>query len=279
MLFRPTSALSKQSSKAWISRQFRDPYVKQRLSDPASYRARSAFKLLEIDAAWDNFLMKPDVNAVVDLGAAPGGWSQVVAGKLGWETEAPRQRTGGYGYGDKSQERLEKWGTWSTPIQPRGAVERAKDFDPLNIDELEQENTSRGRGTIVAVDLLRMEPIHGVHTIQADFLSPEAEIMIHGLLAIKGNPEGKVDVILSDMAANVSGNNTRDTESSLEICNAVFEFAVRHLKSAESIGRKRGGVLLYVSSSVSLLLLYTHSLFPLFSQDKAFYASVIAKIS
>ncbi|KAF8193731.1 hypothetical protein BJ912DRAFT_1141726 [Pholiota molesta] len=64
----------------------RDPYVKKRLSDPAAYRARSAFKLLEINENWDHFLDAPDVGAVVDLGAAPGGWCQVVANlnKLGW---------------------------------------------------------------------------------------------------------------------------------------------------------------------------------------------------
>ena len=85
--FRPTPArLSHKlppSSRAWLARQYRDPYVKARLSYPANYRSRSAFKLVELDHKW-KFLNHPDVRTVVDLGAAPGGWSQVVAGKMGW---------------------------------------------------------------------------------------------------------------------------------------------------------------------------------------------------
>ncbi|TFK35893.1 ribosomal RNA methyltransferase FtsJ domain-containing protein [Crucibulum laeve] len=243
MLFRPTAACYKNlkaSSKTWVARQFRDPYVKKRLSDPAAYRSRSAFKLLEIDAEWDHFLQKPDVRAVVDLGAAPGGWSQVVAGKLGWGAEASKLPSGGYAYGVKSELEMEKKGTWSSPK----SVSHQEVFDPLNIDALKEFTPSAGRGTIVAVDLLRMQPIHGVHAIQADFLSPEAADRIHELLSVKGNLEGKADIILSDMAGNASGNDTHDIESSLEICEAVYEFARRNLRSAEDVGRRRGGVLL-----------------------------------
>ncbi|EDR09996.1 RNA methyltransferase [Laccaria bicolor S238N-H82] len=198
MSFRPSATnLSslRSSSKSWIARQARDPYVKKRLSDPASYRSRSAFKLLEINDQWDSFLTKPDVKAVVDLGAAPGGWSQVP-------------------------------------------------YDPLNIDDLEPSSALTGRGTIVAVDLLKMQPIHGVHAIQADFLAAETERRIHNLLSVKGNLECKADIILSDIAANASGNDVHDIESSLEICEAVFCFARQYLRSAERIGRRRGGVLL-----------------------------------
>ncbi|KAG6860976.1 hypothetical protein C0995_005212 [Termitomyces sp. Mi166 len=231
-MLRPTLAVlakskTKSSSIAWLSRQSRDPYVKQRLSDPRSYRSRSAFKLLEIDHNWGNFLSKPDVNTVIDLGAAPGGWSQVVAGKLGWDEPN------------------------SEPDQPDVSLSAPKDrgseelsFDPLNIDDVPDNELEMGRGTIVAVDLLRMQPIHGVHCIQANFLSQEAEMFIRDLLSINGNPEGKVDVILSDMAANTSGNHTADIESSLGICRAVLTFATRHLRTAQEIGRARGGVLL-----------------------------------
>ncbi|KAG6843835.1 hypothetical protein H0H87_012717 [Tephrocybe sp. NHM501043] len=250
----------KPSSTAWLSRQFRDPYVKQRLSDPRAYRSRSAFKLLEIDGQWDNFLSKPDVSAIVDLGAAPGGWSQVSAGKLGWDVNPPPRKQPVHKLTYKPDQQ------WSTSTaeelpslergrpphrkrpqrRPEGNTEEQADFDPLNIDDVPFDNhlAGQGRGTIVAVDLLRMHPIPGVHCIQADFLSREAETLIEGLLSVKGNPSGKVDVILSDMAANTSGNHTADTESSLEICHAVLEFATRHLRTAEEIGRKRGGVLL-----------------------------------
>jgi 23S rRNA (uridine2552-2'-O)-methyltransferase len=71
------------SSKQWLARHFDDPYVRQRLSHPAQYRSRSAFKLLEIDDRYRRFLRAPDVRAVVDLGAASRGCGQVVAGSGG----------------------------------------------------------------------------------------------------------------------------------------------------------------------------------------------------
>ncbi|KAG5650702.1 hypothetical protein H0H81_011322 [Sphagnurus paluster] len=286
-MFRPTSTLfsksKSSSSTAWLARQFRDPYVKQRLSDPRSYRSRSAFKLLEIDNQWDGFLSKSDVRAVVDLGAAPGGWSQVVAAKLGWdETSPPQQETQPLvgAYGANTPELLEEHGTWSAPKRKaspkprRGQKEHLESFDPLNIDDVDAGAAGIGRGTVVALDLLRMQPINGVHCLQADFLSPEAETLIHGLLSVKGNPEGKVDIILSDMAANASGNDTRDTESSLEICEAVFAFARQHLRSAEDIGRRRGGVLLCVSRLFQVL-----SPLMFLLQNETLYTSTSAKVS
>ena len=68
--------------------------------------------------------------------------------------------------------------------------------------------------------------------------------LIEGMLMREGNPSGKADVILSDMAGNASGNTTRDIESSLTICQSVFEFAQRHLRTARELGRKHGGVIL-----------------------------------
>lgn len=262
MVFRPSLIrLSKHSSsRQWVARQFSDPYVKQRLSDPAAYRSRSAFKLLEIEAQWDNFLTKRDVKAVVDLGAAPGGWSQVVAGKLGYsphseyltptvppvrgkgwslpveqkesegDVESTRERAGRSVRGDRRQPA-------STSTQP---------FDPLNIDDVDfaSQSTPRGKGTIIAVDLLHMEPIPGVQSVMADFLAPETSKVIQGLLIANGCSSQKVDVILSDIAANASGNETHDIQSSLRVCEAVLQFANEHLRTAKEIGRKRGGVIL-----------------------------------
>lgn len=247
------------SSRFWLSRQYKDPYVKKRLSSPTAYRSRSAFKLIEMDATF-GFLLHPDVRAVVDLGAAPGGWSQVVAGKLGWaEQESELMKVKGFAYGKRGAKLNERYGTWSSP---KLEVLRGKDkghetgkekevvasaegkFDPLNIDDKDVSGPQVGRGTIVAVDLLPMNPIHGVLDIQADFLKPKTEDLIHRLLSVKGNMEGKADIILSDMAANSTGNDMRDIESSLEICESVYDFAARHLLTAESIGRKKGGVLL-----------------------------------
>ena len=93
------------------------------------------------------------------------------------------------------------------------------------------------------MDLLPMVPIPGVQTLKMDFLGPEADATIHTLLKNDENPEGKVDLILSDMAANMTGNKTADIESGLDIAGAVVAFARKHLRTAENIGRRKGGVL------------------------------------
>ncbi|KAI0919876.1 hypothetical protein AcV5_001827 [Taiwanofungus camphoratus] len=229
------------SSRAWLQRQFRDPYVRERLG---KFRSRSAFKLLELDEKLKFF--QPDVNAVVDLGAAPGGWSQVAAGKLGWtETDVvglPRTRVPMSvlpDFGLREHAEKPKHGTWSSPFP-----DLAEEHDPLA--DLDDAAPSRGagRGTIVAVDLLRMLPIPGVKTVRMDFLSPEADDYITVLLKNDANPEGKADLVMSDMAANFSGNKTHDIESCLDISNAVIQFTRRHLRTAESMGRRKGGVLI-----------------------------------
>ncbi|OBZ73280.1 Ribosomal RNA large subunit methyltransferase E [Grifola frondosa] len=240
------------SSRAWLSRQFRDPYVRARLSYPANYRSRSAFKLIELDQRF-KFLQHDDVKTVVDLGAAPGGWSQVVAGKMGWTEQsvaglaevmharAKKKQVEGQArgsFGLKGPEKEPDTGSWSPDVQ-------IDEVDPLRELGLDQDITPPpvGRGTIVAVDLLRIEPIAGVKTLQMDFLSPEADAYINALLPSEPGTEGKADVILSDMAGNFSGNKTADIESSIDICSAVFEFAQRHLRTSKSIGRRQGGVL------------------------------------
>ncbi|OSX62925.1 hypothetical protein POSPLADRAFT_1046295 [Postia placenta MAD-698-R-SB12] len=229
------------SSRAWLARQFRDPYVRERSA--ARFRSRSAFKLLELDAKWSIF--QPDVLTVVDLGAAPGGWSQVAASKLGWTEEdvvgLPRghntNRKGKAGSSFGLQRRAS--GRWSDS-SPEPTEE---DYDPW--EELFDDDITHkiGRGTVVAVDLLRMLPIPGVKTVQMDFLSPEADAYIASLVKSDINPDGKVDVVLSDMAANISGNKTHDVESCLDVCNAAATFARKHLIAAEDVSRTHGGVL------------------------------------
>ncbi|KAJ6602468.1 ribosomal RNA large subunit methyltransferase J [Mycena vulgaris] len=255
MPFRPSflACAQKSSSTAWLARQARDPYVKLRSSPDASaslaatsYRSRSAFKLLEMEER-SRFLDQRDVQVVLDLGAAPGGWSQVVAQKLGWDRPPPPM---------KKKERMQEpaahypreGDTWSAPSpsrQRRPAPppdDSAEDTtNPLDISDL---GARRGRGTIIGVDLLRMNPIPGVQFIQADFLAVDTEALIRSIIERKRGPLGKADVILCDMAGNSTGNTVHDIESSMSICTSVFEFAQRHLRSAESIGRHMGGVLL-----------------------------------
>ncbi|KAF8170734.1 ribosomal RNA methyltransferase FtsJ domain-containing protein [Mycena galopus ATCC 62051] len=245
MAFRASAVVctKKSSSKVWLARQARDPYVKLRASSEApntSYRSRSAFKLLEMDEKW-RFLTPRDVDVVIDLGAAPGGWSQVVAQKLEWDgSPAPRENT------------VLRDG-WSA-------------VDPLDISG-DDSWRSRGRGIIVAVDLLRMSPIPGVQFLQADFLAPETEALVRDLLPDRNTP--RADVILSDMAGNSTGNMFHDIESSLAICGSVFEFAKRHLRSAQSVGREMGGVLLMKHFAHPLLHQFrTHQLEPNFNDVK-----------
>ena len=268
MPFLPTAVCCSKklppSSRQWLARQFKDPVVKQRLSHPAHYRSRSAFKLLELETRF-KFLRHHDVNVVVDLGAAPGGWSQIVAGKLGWTLEDvagshtkyrtmdERKRreeifdTAGFGLDDNAK--ADAFGSWSTP-----------DGDPLDYLNADADTPSRrGRGVIVAVDLLPILPIPGVKTLQTNFLSPEASEYIQALLPAPHSDENSystrtVDVVLSDMAANFSGNRIADTEASLQICDAVLNFTNRHLRTGREIGRRRGGVLVYVYSILDITM-------------------------
>jgi len=208
---------------------------------------------LEIDER-HQFLNEKDVNVVVDLGAAPGGWSQVVAGKFGWNPTVPQISRSLRGLTEeKSSNSEDSASLWSdTPLLPlvkepnfkrKGTNPTPDEFDPLNIDNLDL-SPHPGRGTIIAVDLLNVLPIPGVQTIMGDFLEKGTEQIIRGLLFNANNRQPKADVILSDMAANTSGNDAHDSQSSLEICEAVFDFAARNLRTADSVGRRKGGVLL-----------------------------------
>lgn len=137
-----------------------DPYVQR--SKKEGYRSRSAYKLIEIDER--DKVLKPGM-LVVDLGAAPGGWSQVAAKRVG----------------------------------PKGAV--------------------------VAIDLLPMEPISGVTVLMADFASDE------GVDAVEKNMARKADVVLSDMAPNMSGIAMSDQARSMELAEIARDFAQLHLKA------------------------------------------------
>lgn len=253
------------NSRTWLAKHFRDPYVKTRLSHPGQFRSRSAFKLLELHEKYNSFLTR-DVRTVVDLGAAPGGWSQVVAGKMGWTEELELESVGAEDWGsgsglrnsttNKNAEKSNQWkgGSWSG--SPQAALNREKQSVYADFYGGEERSSSTaGRGTIVAADLLPIPPIPGVRTLQIDFLSPQAGDLIRAMLVSPSNPEGKADLILSDMAANFSGNKVRDTESSLDICMAVFEFVKNNLRTSRETGKTHSGTLLYVIYLFSSALL------------------------
>jgi 23S rRNA (uridine2552-2'-O)-methyltransferase len=159
---------SKKVNKSWLNDHVNDPYVK--LAKKEGYRARAAYKLKEIDETFG--LIKPG-NLVVDLGSAPGAWSQYVRRRL----------------------------------SPQGAA--AGDLN----------------GTIVALDLLAMEPVEGVQFIQGDFT--EADVLAQLQTIVGDRP---VDVVVSDMAPNLSGIDSVDAARISQLIELAVEFAQMHLK-------------------------------------------------
>jgi 23S rRNA (uridine2552-2'-O)-methyltransferase len=150
-----------------------DPYVK--LAQREGYRARAAYKLKEIDESLH--LIKPG-DLIVDLGSAPGAWSQYVRNRL-----SPRTAVGG------------------------GAAVGA-----LN-------------GTIIALDILPMEPVEGALFLQGDFREPE---VLHRLAAAMA---GRLaDVVVSDMAPNLSGIESADAARIAHLVELALEFSQAHMK-------------------------------------------------
>jgi 23S rRNA (uridine2552-2'-O)-methyltransferase len=143
-----------------------DPYVK--LAQQRGYRSRAAFKLLEIDE--QDHLIRRGMR-VVDLGSAPGSWSQVLREKL---------------------------------VGPAGELD----------------------GRIVAIDLLPMDPIAGVEFIEGDFRD---DAVLAELEALVG--EGaSLDLVVSDLAPNLSGVGAADAARMGHLAELALEFAGRHLK-------------------------------------------------
>jgi 23S rRNA (uridine2552-2'-O)-methyltransferase len=147
-------------SKAWMHEHVTDHWVQE--ARAKGYRARAAFKLIEID---DRDRLLAPGRVVVDLGSAPGSWSQVAAQRLA------------------------------------------------------------GNGLIVALDVLRMAPIPGVHFVEGDFTDDEALRSLEGALAGR-----RADLVLSDLAPNLSGVAAVDQARSILLAELALEFARRWLK-------------------------------------------------
>ncbi|KAA0890168.1 RlmE family RNA methyltransferase [Pusillimonas sp. ANT_WB101] len=155
----------KKFSKEWVMQHINDPYVK--MAQQKGYRARAAFKLLEILDT--EKLMRPG-DVVVDLGSAPGSWSQV------------------------ARERL---------ADPEGIIQ----------------------GRVIALDMLPMEAIAGVEFILGDFREDE----VLDQLSKKLNGQ-QVDLVMSDMAPNLSGVSSADSARIQHVCELALEFSCSHLK-------------------------------------------------
>lgn len=148
-----------------------DPYVK--LAQKEGYRARAVYKLSEIDE--DAGLIKPG-QIIVDLGCAPGSWSQYITRKLG------------------------------------------------------AQGSNQVNGVVVGLDILPMEPVPGVHFLQGDFREESVLNELETLL--KGR---KVDLVLSDMAPNLSGIASTDAARVEYLMELALDFAQAHLKPSGSL--------------------------------------------
>lgn len=151
-------------NKQWLQDHLKDPYVK--MAQKEGYRARAAYKLKEMDEA--EKLIRPGM-VVVDLGSAPGSWSQYLRNKL------------------------------------------------LDKGEL--------RGRIIAMDILPMEPVPDVTFLQGDFREDEVLKQLDALVG-----QDKVDLVVSDMAPNLSGIESADMARIAHVCELAMEFAQTHLK-------------------------------------------------
>jgi len=144
-----------------------DPYVK--LAQKEGYRARAAYKLKEINETLN--LIRPGM-VVVDLGSAPGAWSQYTR----------------------------------RCMAPQGAA----------VGELD--------GTLIALDILPMAAIEGVHFLQGDFRESDVSAQLVDYLAGRS-----VDTVISDMAPNLSGIESADAARMAHLVELAVEFAVAHL--------------------------------------------------
>lgn len=149
-----------KSSQRWLREHFDDPFVKMAQKD--GYRSRASYKLLEIQDK--DKILRPGMT-VVDLGSAPGGWSQVTSRVIG------------------------------------------------------------DKGTLIASDILPMDSIADVTFIQGDFT--EQTVFEQILSAINNNP---VDLVISDMAPNMSGIRTADQAGAMYLCELALDLACRVLR-------------------------------------------------
>ena len=149
-----------RTSKAWMQEHVNDEFVKRATKE--GYRARAAFKLMEIDDR--DKLIRPGMT-IVDLGASPGSWSQVVGERL------------------------------------------------------------KGNGRVFALDILEMQPLRGVTFLQGDFTDETVLARLEQML--DGKP---VDLVISDMAPNMSGISSVDQAKGAYLAELALDFSLRWLK-------------------------------------------------
>ncbi|TWG86696.1 23S rRNA Um-2552 2'-O-methyltransferase [Cupriavidus gilardii J11] len=159
--------------QSWLHDHINDPYVK--MAQREGYRARAAYKLKEIDE--QDKLIQPG-QVIVDLGAAPGSWSQYVRNKLA-----------------------------ASPRASEGRID----------------------GAVIAIDLLPMDPVADVTFIQGDFRDEEVYRQLESVV-LEASGGAKIDLVISDMAPNLSGVAAADAARIEYLCDLALEFAQAHLK-------------------------------------------------
>lgn len=177
-----------KKKNAWLKRQESDVYVKQ--AREMGYRSRAAFKLLEIDQKY-KILQKASI--VVDIGSAPGGWSQVISNKF-------------------------------LDIEKREKIAQLKnqsDEKNLLVDTQIDNIPKKKERKIIAIDLLEMGTLPYVEFFQEDFTSSELQNKISDI---------KPDLVLSDMAPNTVGHPATDHLRSMYLSNLVVDFVQKTLK-------------------------------------------------
>lgn len=148
----------KHSSTLWLERQLNDPWVVE--AKNRGLRSRAAFKLMQLDEKYG--LLKPG-DSVVDLGAAPGGWTQVAVDRVG---------------------------------------------------------SLKGKGQVLAIDILEMEAMFGAEVMQLDFTTEDADVKVKERLG------GLVNAVISDMAAPTTGHRQTDHIRIVYMCELALDFAV-----------------------------------------------------
>lgn len=150
-----------ENSRRWLERQINDPYVKKARRD--GFRSRAAYKLIEID---ERYKFIKSGQRILDLGAAPGGWTQILVDRVG---------------------------------------------------------VMEGRGFVLGLDILPMEPVVGAVLLELDFLSDDAEAIVEQHLG------GKADGVVSDMAANTIGHKSTDHIRTMALVEAAAYSAFKWL--------------------------------------------------
>ncbi|MEH6525220.1 MAG: RlmE family RNA methyltransferase [Sneathiella sp.] len=151
----------KNSSTLWLERQLNDPYVAE--ARTRGLRSRAAFKLMQID---DRYRLLKSGDSVVDLGAAPGGWTQVAVDRVG---------------------------------------------------------ALKGKGQVLAVDILGMEAMQGAEIMELDFTEDGADTKVKKMLG------GPVNAVISDMAAPTTGHRQTDHLRIVFMCDLALQFAIEVL--------------------------------------------------